>query len=417
MAYLYPQTIVFILGAVFCALTAILGLRRCDKPGGWPFVAMMLASAVWTGAAAVESAVVGQRLKVLWSQIEYCGLVFIGVFFLLFALSYTRQMNWVRWRLQILMYLIPVVSLALVWTNGWHHALWTGFSPGSEKENVLVYHRGPLFWVIIGYTYCFMALGYGALAHAGRLAVATFRRQYAALLLSGLFPLTSGAIYIFGQNWVHGMDVSPMGFSVAGLMIAWSFYRFQLLDLVPAGREVLVERMPDGMAVFDEKGRLVDINPSARRLLALDGDSQSGKFVLLRYPALQDLFSAEEERQCDLSLENAVCINVRMVPLRGRLGQLQGRLFILRDVSEQVLRAREREANIVELRKMLNQINKLQDLLPICCSCKKIRNDEGYWQQIESYVHEHAGVTFSHGLCPECERKLYGEADSDKPRV
>ncbi len=51
----------------------------------------------------------------------------------------------------------------------------------------------------------------------------------------------------------------------------------------------------------------------------------------------------------------------------------------------------------------------LRGLLPICSSCKKIRDDDGYWNQIESYIQTHAQVTFSHGICPECLRKLYGD--------
>ena len=414
MHMFYPQTVVFILGAAFCIIAAVLGLRRRDKVGSWSFVGMMLSSAVWTGSAAVESAVLGQRLKVLWSQAEYCGLVFISVFLLLFALSYTRQNHLLRRSLRMLLCLIPVVSLALVWTNGWHHLLWTGFSPGPEKENVLVYHRGPLFWLIIAYTYCFAAFSYGVFAQAYRSSGATIRRQYTVFLLSGLFPLTSGLIYIFGQDWVHGMDVAPMGFSIAGLMIAWSFFRFQLLDLVPIGREVLVERMPDGMIVFDQEGRLVDMNPSARRLLGIEQDPADSKALLDCYPALKELFSAKEEQPCALAILNgAIEVNINMTPLYEKHGRLRGRLFVLHDITEQVKTARERERIIAELSQALVQIKTLQGLLPICCSCKKIRNDDGYWQQLESYIQEHAGVTFSHGLCPECERKLYNETKTE----
>ena len=55
----------------------------------------------------------------------------------------------------------------------------------------------------------------------------------------------------------------------------------------------------------------------------------------------------------------------------------------------------------------LQQVNTLQDLLPICAACKKIRDDGGYWHQVESYMHRHAGVEFSHSICPECRTKLY----------
>lgn len=73
-------------------------------------------------------------------------------------------------------------------------------------------------------------------------------------------------------------------------------------------------------------------------------------------------------------------------------------------------RARKKnEILIQELRTALAQVRKLSGLLPICCVCKKIRDDEGYWQQVEAYISAHVDVRFSHGLCPACIRTQYPE--------
>lgn len=55
----------------------------------------------------------------------------------------------------------------------------------------------------------------------------------------------------------------------------------------------------------------------------------------------------------------------------------------------------------------LGEIKTLNGLIPICCHCKKIRNDEGYWQHVEVYVRDHTHADFSHGICPECAKALY----------
>lgn len=65
--------------------------------------------------------------------------------------------------------------------------------------------------------------------------------------------------------------------------------------------------------------------------------------------------------------------------------------------------------------KATRQIQVLEGILPICASCKKIRDDQGYWEQVESYLATMSHVRFSHGLCPDCARKLYGEEDGEKP--
>lgn len=65
------------------------------------------------------------------------------------------------------------------------------------------------------------------------------------------------------------------------------------------------------------------------------------------------------------------------------------------------------------LKEAMKQIKILRGFLPICASCKKIRNDQGYWEQIESYIHTHSEADFTHGLCEECARRLYPEIYPD----
>ena len=69
----------------------------------------------------------------------------------------------------------------------------------------------------------------------------------------------------------------------------------------------------------------------------------------------------------------------------------------------------EREQLIQELQAALATVKRLSGLLPICASCKKIRDDRGYWTQVEQYIQEHSEVDFNHGICPECAKKLYSE--------
>ncbi len=68
----------------------------------------------------------------------------------------------------------------------------------------------------------------------------------------------------------------------------------------------------------------------------------------------------------------------------------------------------ERERLIRSLQDALAKIRRLHGLLPICASCKRIRNDKGYWEQLEAYIEEHSEAEFSHGFCPDCMKKLYG---------
>jgi hypothetical protein len=67
----------------------------------------------------------------------------------------------------------------------------------------------------------------------------------------------------------------------------------------------------------------------------------------------------------------------------------------------------EREKYIKEIEDALGKIKKLEGMLPICCSCKKIRDDKGAWNQIEEYISDHSEAEFTHGMCPECIKNHY----------
>lgn len=78
---------------------------------------------------------------------------------------------------------------------------------------------------------------------------------------------------------------------------------------------------------------------------------------------------------------------------------------------EKALLEKERKKRLSLVAEEIDPVNLLKGLLPICSSCKKIRDGKGRWTGIESYIHEHAPVEFSHSLCPECARRLYPELD------
>jgi hypothetical protein len=87
---------------------------------------------------------------------------------------------------------------------------------------------------------------------------------------------------------------------------------------------------------------------------------------------------------------------------------------VSKNITERKRAEEERERLIIELRDALSTIRTLRGMLPICSSCKKIRNDDGYWEQIDVYIRDHTEAEFSHGICPECAKKLYPQYYKEK---
>lgn len=85
-----------------------------------------------------------------------------------------------------------------------------------------------------------------------------------------------------------------------------------------------------------------------------------------------------------------------------------------REYLARVAAEKEKERTIKELQQALHELTQLRGILPICSFCKRIRDDEGYWQQVEVYIRDHSHVEFSHSLCPECLKQHYSDIDNGK---
>jgi PAS domain S-box-containing protein len=111
-----------------------------------------------------------------------------------------------------------------------------------------------------------------------------------------------------------------------------------------------------------------------------------------------DLFVRKEGRTFPVSYTSAPIIEA---------GRAAAIVMVFRDATQRKQNEADREQLILAYEDALANIKTLKGLMPICASCKKIRDDKGYWNHIESYLREHADAEFSHGICPDCAQKLY----------
>lgn len=178
----------------------------------------------------------------------------------------------------------------------------------------------------------------------------------------------------------------------------------------------LYEMAPDGIFLADLEGRYVDVNDAGCRLLGMAREDIVGKTILDLIPAEEAGRLAEVKRnliggRIDVSEWHLRHGNGSFVPVEVSAkifpdGRWQG---FVRDISER-RRSEAKQAELVKsLQEALGEVKVLKGLLPICSHCKKIRDDSGRWQQLETYLHSRTNADFSHGICPECAQRFYAE--------
>lgn len=195
------------------------------------------------------------------------------------------------------------------------------------------------------------------------------------------------------------------------------------LDLL----QKLMDTMPNPIYYKDSQGIYRGCNSAFEECIGLKKDEIIGKSVYDIYPGDvadqyhkmdSELFSRkgiqifEAPFVCAYgSIKHVIYKNAAFLNVDGSLGGIVGLII---DITDRKRAEEEREKLIQNLQDALAKVKTLSGLLPICASCKKIRDDKGYWNQIEQYISEHSDAEFSHGICPECVRRLYPELNREK---
>ena len=342
-----PYAIALLVTVPLNLFVAYLAWHKRERPGGvWLFY-LLLALTWWTLTTGLEAAALGVEHKILWAQIGYLGILTSPILAFLFVMAYTYNDRWLKPWVVGALFIIPLITILLAWTNSWHHLIWTSFTPSPDGDNLLLYGHG--FWYNISLIYiytCAVSMALILLWTAIRMR-RIYRRQIIPLLLSSLVIPAGNLVYVFDLGPVSGMDMTPFSFTIFCMLLTFSIYRLQLMDLTPVSRHRVVESIDSGLLVTDAAGRIVDINAwmtnLVKRLLgqdsALDTNDLIGSCLSANLLGSADLavaFASENEKRLEISLTLNDVENyyqLHLTPLFDSRERLTGRLGILTDIS------------------------------------------------------------------------------------
>lgn len=332
-----PYAVPLLAAVVTSVLLALYAWRRRPAPGVVPFVVLMLAVAVWSSGYTLELGSPGLSAKLFWSNVNFAGIVLVPVAWLAYALQYTGRTRWLTRRNLVLLMIEPLFVQLLIWTNDWHHLFRT--QPELDTSGTVpmlnpTYGAG--FWVHVVYSYLLLLIGTFLLAQALRRSPYLYRGQVVALLVGAAAPWVGNALHIFNLSPFPHLDLTPFAFTVTGLALAWGFFRFRLLEIVPVAHEAIIQSMGDGVIVLNAQNRIVDLNPTAQNVIgytATEIIGQPAERVLSDRPDLIERYRDVVEAQTEITLAQRI-YDLRLSPLYDRRNRLTGRLIVFRDITE-----------------------------------------------------------------------------------
>ncbi len=184
-----------------------------------------------------------------------------------------------------------------------------------------------------------------------------------------------------------------------------------------ATARAFIDSLPESALLLDPGGRVLMANPTVAARLRHPLSALIGRNIFSLMPpeaaahrtgplatvlASKQSFAFEDERDDHI-------LHTQLTPVLDAAGEVAAVAVVSFDITERRHTEDQLRRSVAELAKALAEVKTLSGLIPICAGCKRIRDDHGYWNNVEQYIRAHAEVEFSHGLCPDCMRRLYPE--------
>ena len=329
-----PYAVWLILSGLIALLVAFLGWHRRTAPGARALTLLMLSLAVWSLTYAVHWLSGTEEARVFWLKMTFFGVVFAPVAFFILVIQFADLDAWLTKKAHAWLILLPVLSLFCLWSDPLHGIFFGDYSPIGKS---LIVRGGPWFYVTLVYLYGLICSGIVLLVRAYFRASAFYKRQMLIMLAGAMLPWLVNFLILMGWTPQPGLDLTPLAFTGTGLIFAYGFFGYRMMDLTPVGRNVLVENMDEAIVVVDTGGRIVDINPMAMQYAESGLNQPFGrqfKDVFSRWADIFPKYAALEGR-AEFKLERPPFsfFELKIISLKDRHGIVVGKLITWRDIT------------------------------------------------------------------------------------
>ena len=365
---LTPYAIAQFITAIVSSVVVIVLWKRRFERGGFALFFLFVALTEWAFCIGMESAAVTLPLKIAWSQWAYIGTQTSPVFIYIFALKYSKKTREISNTKIALLFVLPVIIILLAATNQYHHLVWSSYSLGEVGSNSIIYNHGPAFWVGIIYIYILVALSTGLLILSSVKSQKVYRLQNLIFILASITPWMTSFLYIVDLNPFPGLDITSLGFFFTGILMLIGLRQANLLNYVPIAHELLFENINDGVIVFNENRKVVDMNPGAERLMGMNFSeiiTNENSTAIKCWNLYEDYFSRTENNRFEIisPFNNHAWLNINVSPLKNKKGVFLGWVAILEDITLRKETEKELQRINQRLAKQLDENRQLEKQL------------------------------------------------------
>lgn len=330
--YHYFPVLLLIAGLIMTSL-GVFSLFRRNLPGAGIFSLLMFAGAEIAVFYFFEISCVELSFKLLFLKFQYIGMSTISVLWLLMAAHFSGFRSVLSAKYVILLFIVPLITIVLVWTNQYHAMVWRDalvkITGGLRYLDAV---NGYWTWVYLFYTYGTFIIGSVFLIRYAVRAKGLHRSQSIAFLIASVLPFGMNVLYSFNFIGRIKLDLAPVSFAFTGIALWWAVFRYNLLGIMPAAKEIVLENMRAGIIVTDLKNHVIEVNSFIGRLFAVDLSKIIGKKIESVWVALPDI---EEGNPILYEREGEeLYIEVDKTAIKNSKGDITGRLYMIFNVTE-----------------------------------------------------------------------------------
>jgi len=317
---------------------------------------LLIAITEWSLAAVLESMATTVFYKILFSILSYIGITTVPVLFLIFVCRYVGLNKFFTKRNISLLFIIPVITLIIASTNQLHGLLWTAVTLGNNSLAGIygIYAHGIWFWVNAIYSYILLFTGILILLIMMSRSWNLFLRQTRVFIFSSILPFIANLIYILSPETISGIDITPVSFTFSGIMLFFAIFYYKVFDLSPVAWNAIIEKLDDGVILFNKQDQVVDINGSFRKLFGLSKVKIGiDKNTLLeKYPRIRlfcDMGTGNRKKEIPVNIaDKKYFLQLNHSDLYNKRGNnIIGQMLFIRDITpERAARQRLNEAKI-----------------------------------------------------------------------